>query len=204
MKNVLVLDGFYTKPEAVREFALNCEWIDRSTLNPEFPGTESRKCFYSPSLVDKLSKLIGCKVQPEPQRSSFGAFALGLDSDRAKRVIHVDACDWTGIVYLALDRNSQGGTTLFQHKRTGLRSRPTISDLKRLGYPDMDAFELDVLKQDGRDFTAWEPDVQIDMRFNRLLLFRGGHLFHAPDQYFGTSTENGRLVQLFFFRELGD
>lgn len=106
MKNVLVIDGFYEKPEAVREFALNCEWIDRKTLSPNFPGTESKKCFYSPSSVNKLGKLIGLDVQPE--------------------------------------------------------------------------------------------------RFNRLVLFRGGHLFHAPDRYFGTAMENGRLVQLFFFRELRD
>src|SRR5207244_306797 len=103
MKNVLVLDGFYKKPDAVREFALNCEWIDRKTLSPEFPGTESKKCFYSPSSVEKLGKLIGLEVQPEPQRSSFGAFALGLDADRTKRVVHTDACDWTGIIYLTLD-----------------------------------------------------------------------------------------------------
>lgn len=202
MKSLVVLDGFYKRPEAVRDFALACEWIDRATLNPDFPGTESKKCFYSPSAVEKLSELIGRAVQPEPQRSSFGAFALGLDADSRNRVVHLDACDWTGIVYLTRDINAIGGTTLFCHKRTGLTGRPREADLLRLGYADMASFEKDVPRKDGANSNAWEVDLQVEMRFNRLVLFRGGHLFHAPDQYFGTSIENGRLVQLFFFREL--
>jgi hypothetical protein len=202
MKNVVVLDGFYKRPEAVRQFALNCEWIDRTTLNPDFPGTESKKCFYSPSVVQKLSSLIGIEVQPEPHRSSFGAFALSFDLDARKRIVHLDACDWTGIVYLTQDCDSIGGTTLFCHRRTGLRGRPSEEELLRLGYGDMASFEEDVIRKDGPTSDAWDPDLQIDMRFNRLLLFRGGHLFHAPDHYFGTSVENGRLVQLFFFREI--
>lgn len=202
MKSLVVLDGFYMRPEAVRGVALSCDWIDRKTLSADFPGTESKKCFYSPSVVEKFSKLIGRPVLPEPRRSSFGAFALGLDADKQKRIVHLDACDWTGIVYLTRDCDCRGGTTLFYHKRTGLKGRPNDDDLSRLGYSDMGAFEENVLKADGANSEAWDADLQVEMRFNRMVLFRGGHLFHAPDEYFGTSIDNGRLVQLFFFREL--
>jgi len=201
MKNVLVIDGFYKDPQKVREVALACDWIDPSSLSNEFPGTESKRCFYSRQLVEKLGSLIGGNVDPEPHRRSFGAFALALDADREKKVVHVDSCDWTGIVYLTLDRDAQGGTTLFYHKRTQLNRFPTDSELERLSYPTKRSFEEDVLVKDGKNFNAWESDIKIDMRFNRLVLFRGGHLFHAADSYFGETPQNGRLTQLFFFRE---
>ena len=41
------------------------------------------------------------------------------------------------------------------------------------------------------------------MKYNRLVLFRT-HLWHSHNYNFGDTIENGRLVQLFFFKEKGN
>ena len=49
-----------------------------------------------------------------------------------------------------------------------------------------------------QDYTKWELVDQIGNIFNRLVLFNSKQ-FHASMDYFGTSKEDGRLFQVFFF-----
>jgi hypothetical protein len=44
----------------------------------------------------------------------------------------------------------------------------------------------------------WEPVIEVPMRFNRLVIFRSD-FYHAVTELFGTTIDNGRLVQLFHF-----
>lgn len=41
--------------------------------------------------------------------------------------------------------------------------------------------------------------MYMPVKYNRLILFRGGRMFHRASKGFGNSPENGRLTQSFFF-----
>lgn len=201
MKNLIIVDDFYKNPQLVRDFALQNDWIEKKQLNQDFPGTESRRCNFSTEVVRKISDLVGFKITPEPRKHAFGAFALTTEEDNNKRTIHIDGCDWTGVVYLTPGSNAKGGTSLYRHLATGLNSVPTNDKLNELGYERLEDFMEHVLKKDGHNFEKWEVDNFIEMQFNRFILFRGGQLFHSADYYFGSNLIDGRLVQLFFFNQ---
>jgi hypothetical protein len=44
----------------------------------------------------------------------------------------------------------------------------------------------------------WEEVDRFGNIYNRLVLYRG-NLYHASVDYFGTTPEDGRLFQTFFF-----
>lgn len=200
-RKVIVVDDFYVQPDQVREFALRQPWLQADALPDQFAGTESKRCFYSRALIRRFAQAVGSPIRVDPVRNSFGAFALTTASDEKNKVVHVDGCQWTGIVYLTPDDQCQGGTSLYRHRRTGFNRVPTEEEAQKFGLGSQVDFVRRVVEDEGRDETAWELDVKVGMRFNRLLLFRGGERFHSADSYFGDGVADGRLVQLFFFEE---
>jgi len=52
--------------------------------------------------------------------------------------------------------------------------------------------------KDSRDLSKWDLVSTLPMKFNRCVLFRPW-LWHRSGTDFGTSVENGRLIQLLFF-----
>ena len=57
---------------------------------------------------------------------------------------------------------------------------------------------LDIIHDDGSDYTKWEMTDRVANVFNRLVLYRGDY-FHASLDYFGKDINDGRLFQTFFF-----
>ena len=49
-----------------------------------------------------------------------------------------------------------------------------------------------------QDITKWELVDKVGNIFNRLIIFNAHH-FHSSMDYFGTTKEDGRLFQVFFF-----
>lgn len=202
--DIIIADNFYADPDQVRAFALRQEWIQRDALPASFPGTESKRCFFPKELVSRFANLVGGPITVDPVRNSFGAFALTLDVDEPKKTVHVDGRQWTGIIYLTPNEICRGGTNLFKHRATGLVRAPTDREAIDRGYGSRNAFLKEVLISDARSVNAWDLDFSVEMRFNRLFLFKGGERFHAPDGYYGRRQDEGRLVQLFFFDEAGE
>ncbi len=197
MKNIVIIDQFYSDPHAVRELALSCEWIDRSNLPDRFPGTESEHSFFTDAVVQKIEKAVGKKIEVDPETTSFGVFARASDADAGKNPVHIDHTEWAGVLYLS--KNEQGGTNFYCHKRTGHREVPGLEELHRLDFKDREDYRQKVVVPDQYNPEAWELDVKVGMKFNRMVLFRAGHLFHAAANYYGRDEETERLLQLFFF-----
>jgi hypothetical protein len=70
-----------------------------------------------------------------------------------------------------------------------------------MGYEDADEFELQVIRRDMADLSAWELVSFVSPIYNRLVLFRGSELYHAPLRGFGDEPANSRLTHNFFFNE---
>jgi len=76
------------------------------------------------------------------------------------------------VLYLTPDAPVTSGTGLYRPKEGGLN--------------------------DMYDMTKWELVDRIGNVFNRMIIFNSQQ-YHISMDYFGTSKENGRLFQTFFF-----
>jgi hypothetical protein len=198
MKSLIVVDDFYSQPDKIRTAACDCEWLKPEALGPKFPGIESRRSFYSTSVVNEFEALANCRIRVETTTLPFGVFSLGLEQHLRHRVVHVDPCEWTGIVYLTLPEHCKGGTALYRHVSTGLTKTPDREQLEALGYRSEEEFNSKVFEPDQVREEAWREDIVVGMKYNRLILFRANS-FHASTGYFGKTIQDARLIQLFFF-----
>jgi hypothetical protein len=185
--NSLIIDDFYTNPEEVREFALQQEFSVRGN----YPGRRTIS-YLNDSLKESISKII------EPHAGTIlswggdytGCFQYTTAEDRSW--IHADSyTDWAGVLYLTPDAPISAGTGLFRHKETGLRNWNYRERSK----------EEDTISphmQHPHDYTKWDMTDKFGNFFNRLILYRAD-LYHVSLDYFGTSKEDGRLFQVFFF-----
>ena len=172
----MVVDDFYTNPDAVREYALQQPF----DVKGNYPGARTK-----PFLPDDVKnaiqywmKLVGPITNWHEHSGYTGAFQLATAQDRTW--IHADYYNkWAGVCYLTPDAPHTGGTGLYRHKQSG-QFRRTDQDWE------------------GYDYTKWDLFDRIGNKYNRLILYRGD-LFHASIDYFGDSLQNGRLFQTFFF-----
>lgn len=200
MKSLIVQDGFYQDPWAVRDFALRkAAYVGEDHAQDGFAGSESIHSYYSQSLIRRLEGLVGEKIIADPRRFSFGVFAKTYAKDTGRQVIHLDSTTWTGIIYLSKPEHCAGGTHLYRHRETGWDSLPSQEVLIQNGYSDRADFIRRFLDSVGPKPDQWELNLAAGMRFNRLVLFRAGECFHGSGSSFGTDDENCRLIQLFFF-----
>ena len=101
-------------------------------------------------------------------------------------VYHCDGQTLAGMVYLTPDADFSCGTSLYAHKKTGLRNENDFGDVNvfgETGFYDKTKFEL--------------VDTAGNV-FNRLVLF-DAKCIHSANEYFGTNINNSRLFHLFFF-----
>lgn len=198
--NVLVFDDFYKNPDAVRSLALNASYRDVRSLN--YPGYQSELTFVSQPVREKFAQILGRPLDIPINSTTFGKFRVMLKETGSRLKVHVDgACDWTGVLYLNPPESAEGGTAFYRHKETGLEGPPTPTELERFGYTSWFEMERHVIERDTLNTDAWQETMFVGMKYNRLVLFRGGELFHCHTHSFGTNLEDGRMTQNFFFNE---
>jgi hypothetical protein len=82
------------------------------------------------------------------------------------------------------------GTTLYSLRETG-------QFVHSEDYPDWnDRAEYT------EDLSKWKPEITIENRYNRLILYNGACYHRSSLAGFGNSKETGRLFQVFFFNTL--
>ncbi len=191
-----IIDDFLDDPMAMRAMALRMRFEKEGA----YPGRNSLEMIAMPGIEQFASELAGERLRAMPPPGSHGHCRLSVASDPVEADVHVDPSHWTGVLYLSLDRDCQGGTDFFVHKRTGIDRVPrTIEELERIGYRSFDEFQRDVVDRDGPDRSAWEMTTRVTMRFNRLVLLQPQY-WHTSGAGFGSGVEDGRLVYLMFFR----
>lgn len=147
---------------------------------------------------ERVSNIIKAPVKAAPN-TSHGHCRITLKGDKGRSGIHIDPAFYSGILYLSLPEHCKGGTEFFSHKRTGLERVPTDPlGIAKSGYDNINTLIEDVVNKDTNHPAKWSKVMTIPMRFNRLILF-SPWLFHNSGAAFGTSAENGRLVNLMFF-----
>ena len=186
----LVIDNFLSNPHETRKYIMTQQF----PVSGNYPGTRT-KSFATEEIKNLIQrfiepfagKIIRFPIGDTGGENYNGAFQYTTSRDRSW--IHTDSWNnWAGVLYLTPDAPHTGGTGIFRHKETGIT---TEEEAKLRGVDNK-------LGTQSQDYTAWERIDTVGNVFNRLILFDATQ-YHASLDYFGTSIEDGRLFQTFFF-----
>lgn len=211
-QKLIVVDDFYTDPDAVRTHALSLRY--HAAAGHTYPGKNSIEPFLAPGQVEVFKQILGAHIEPS-EVGLFGHFRLSLAGDTYEQDIHVDPpvhekeYKWAAVLYLNTplqcrrpDGTTRDGTLLWRHMARDLERVPLNAEEGRaLGFSDYDAVRQELIYKDGHDRSKWECVHRVPMKYNRIVFFRP-YEWHSHGENFGSTVESGRLVQIFFFRSL--
>jgi len=184
---IVVVDNFLENPDEVREQVLKIpkdEWISRGSV-----GLRSKPNPYGEIYRPIFEKLLGINTSKSEWSGEGGTHGCFQWSPaETGQVVHCDATDWAGIIFLSPDAPPKTGTWLMKHKDTGKTHR------------EQGLEDVFIGNQAQWDVHPFEKIDDIGNVYNRLILWNGRHL-HTAGSYFGESIDNSRLYQVFFFNE---
>ena len=174
--DLVIAENFYNNPDETRQFVLSQPF----DVVGNYPGARTK-----PLINDSIKQAISALVAAAGPVTNWhedcgftGAFQMCTAQDRTW--IHADSFNtWAGVCYMTPNAPVSGGTSLYRHKATGNREKIDS---------DYESY----------DYTKWEEVDRIGNIYNRIILYRG-NMFHASIDYFGSTYEDGRLFQTFFF-----
>lgn len=209
-KTFIVIDEFYDNPMEIRNEIIS-RGFPPASPNATYPGRNSDISFYPEWMDERISSIVGEKVESTPGQMN-GNFRISLKGDKYQQDIHIDGVEenhWAGVLYLSKPEDcvdSSGYpypmTCTWRHLETGMERMPiSLEEGKQLGFSSWDDFRKKIIL-DGIDRSKWIPTNVTYAKFNRLVLFRPWmyHSAGVPDGL-GDNLENGRLVQIFFWKK---
>jgi hypothetical protein len=201
MKRFLfAVDDFYADPLAVRRRALAMPYS-----HPENVVGWRTRCYQPRGIKERIERTFAVRIpywekDLDAIEACNGVFFQSYDrGGHAETVgIHYDEpLRWVMfLIYLTPEAPYDAGTSLWQHRKTGLMRKPTPADAARLGMPIDDLAEL--LERDSRTKSRWIEIDRVGNVFNRAVMFPGG-FYHSATRHFGSSFQNGRIYQSFHF-----
>lgn len=197
---IIVVDDFYANPDAVRESALRGHFQSASHYN--YPGWQSDRALHTEALKEALGRIIGQSLVVDTDRFTWGGFRLISERTGRLTKVHADTgVDWAGMVYLTPRAPMSAGTGFFRHRESDLAGPPADAEARQWGFADAAQFERDVARRDMAKLDRWKLESWVGPLYNRLVLFRGCELYHAPLGGCGDAPDNARLTHNFFFNE---
>ena len=190
--NLIIIDNFYNNPYKTRKFILTQEF----KVVGNYPGKRTIS-FANEQLKNNIEKYIkpfGGKITNFPigEKSSNGNYnyngSFQYTTSRDRSWFHVDGWNnWGGILYLTPNAPLNSGTGFYEYE-DGTRMQDELEIRKN----------QKILDEHSQDVTKWKLVDKVGNIFNRLILFNSKH-YHSSMDYFGTTKEDGRLFQCFFF-----
>jgi len=185
-KRLHVVDDFFDDPYAVRKYALEQEFFD----DPGYIGNRTRKQCFIPGTREAFEKIMGIKITGWTMEDNWEKYGMNgrfqYNVSGQPLVYHCDDQRWAAMIYLTPDAPVSCGTSFYAHKKTRVRHNGESKIMECFNHGTF------------LDPTPYEPVDVVGNVFNRLVIFDAG-LIHAASGYFGSSKENCRLWQMFFF-----
>ena len=190
--NLIVVDNFYSDPDAIREYAIN----NLSFQTSNYHKGKRTKPFILDGTKERLEQILGRKIANwnHPGYAN-GVFQYCTPEDLI--VYHIDKQMFAGVVFLTPNAPLRCGTQTFKSKVNGVTRFPVDA----LDQASFDAvFKAGASGKEYNFYDSTHLDVvdSIANVYNRLLLW-DARAIHAAEKYFGNSIHNSRLFQVFFF-----
>jgi len=193
---LLVRDDFYPDPDEVRRIAraMKYELVEGIT------GYMTSDVYHPRGVRERLERVLGVKItrwddDPEDGNGIFyQAFSRG--SQKEVPGVHSDEPyeDITVLIYLTPGLPADCGTSLWQHRATGLLNAPTQRDARRLK-TTLTALR-NRLERDSENRQKWIEIDRAGYRFNRMVAYASGML-HSATRHYGASLGDGRIYQTY-------
>ncbi len=194
----LIVDDFLENAAELRALALTLDYPAPPAAETYYPGRNSANRVVVEAVDQAVGKLLGERLKPS-LGNAHGRFRVALAGDEGRGGVHVDKCDWSGVLYLSRPEDCRGGTTFFRHKATGTERAPiTRDELAAAGLGSNAELWDRLIIPDTNRSERWEAVMTAPMRFNRLILFKPW-LWHNAGPSFGDRLETCRLVYLLFY-----
>lgn len=189
----VVLDNFFTDPDAVRQFALTLEYREDVRY---YRGRRSTTRHLWPGLKERFERALGRQITGWDEQGTNGVFQYCVGGDQI--VYHSDQQTHAAVVYLTPDAPPSSGTTLVRSRLTKGRTVDETLRLHKIDPQYRPRVEQEMYGGKLLDGTAWEPVDVLGNVYNRLVLW-DARMAHHASAYFGHDLRSGRLFQMFFF-----
>jgi len=193
---LLVRDDFYSDPEDVRRIAQSMKFEETGDIT----GFMTSEVYHRAGVRQRLERVLGVKItrwDQDPDQGNgifYQAFSRG--SQKETPGVHSDEPyeDITVLIYLTPGLPIDCGTSLWQHRATGLVNAPTQRDARRL---KTTLTKLrDRLEVDSEKRQKWIEIDRAGYRFNRMVAYASGML-HSASRHYGSNLRDGRVYQTF-------
>jgi Family of unknown function (DUF6445) len=205
---IQVVDNFYPDPDAIRRRALNTRFKSRSgdALGWCTRGYQVKRTkeYIQEAFRIRVDYWEDSLTNPETENGSFfHTFATGKRADLVG--VHHDSPTsyykkrdvwFLLIIYMTPRAPFDAGTSLWQHRLTGLTAGPTKHDAQQRKIP-VDELER-LLARDYSKLSKWREIDRVGNIYNRAVMFQSSKL-HSASRHFGNNLANGRLIQVFYF-----
>ena len=200
-RNLIVVDDFLYNPNNVRAYALEQQFERLGGKN--WPGRDSSQCHGQDEMTQACSEVVGQQLVISDQiKCSY--FRITKKGEHGSQHIHFDpnpGLVWAGVLYLTPTFHPTAGTKFWKHKETGWETSPTTEEGAKYGINSRDDM-FNFFNTEGKDESKWICTDNIGFKYNRLVMFNP-FLWHSNGDWFGTTYDDCRLVQLFFFHGAG-
>jgi uncharacterized protein DUF6445 len=193
---LLVRDDFYSDPEDVRRIAQSMKFEETGDIT----GFMTSEVYHPAGVRQRLERVLGVRItrwDQDPDEGNgifYQAFSRG--SQKETPGVHSDEPyeDITVLIYLTPGLPIDCGTSLWQHRATGLVNAPTQRDARRL---KTTLTKLrDRLEVDSENRQKWIEIDRAGYRFNRMVAYASGML-HSASRHYGSNLRDGRIYQTF-------
>ena len=196
--SLIVVDDFLENALELRELALGLDYPVPPPAETYYPGRNSANRVVIDEVDQAVAKILGERIKPS-LGNAHGRFRIAMAGDQGRGGVHVDKCDWSGVLYMSRPEDCRGGTSFFRHKATGTERAPITQDeLAAAGLRSNEELWDKLIRPDTNRPDRWEAVMTVPMRFNRLILFKPW-LWHNAGVSFGDTVQNCRLVYLLFY-----
>jgi hypothetical protein len=195
----VIVDNFFETPEAIRSWALTFEFFKGNRGN--WSGLRSE--ILNINHVD-FHHLVCRKLIPHiPNYNFFEYFDCSFHICKERDIggwVHQDSddLDVAGMVYLNPEPPQNSGTWLYDRLKDR-KDVDYVNEFVTAANAESDEIVVQYEKYRNECNSHFTPNLKVENRFNRMLLF-DARQFHSAADFFGTTNEDSRLTLVFFGR----